>query len=150
LATFYWVALSTNIIDSVTDHISAVGYPPLGNTYHLVEYVTADGISMATYIATNVQGFEDAGTGDIYVVRANLSDSVTGGITITRVQRRGADIRRPRSARTSQPRVLARASRSRSRIDQHRDGRTGLYHHVVERSGRSRWPVGIHGLRHGI
>jgi len=38
---------------------------------------------MATYIATNVQGFEDAGTGDIYVVRANLSDSVTGGITIT-------------------------------------------------------------------
>jgi len=81
VATFYWVG-STNIIDSVTDHTSALGYPPLGNTYHLVEYVTANGISMATYIATNVQNFEDAGTGDIYVVRANLSDSVTGGIAI--------------------------------------------------------------------
>ena len=81
VATFYWVG-STNIIDSVTDHTSALGFPPVGNTYHLVEYVTANGISMATYIATNVQNFEDAGTGDIYVVRANLSDSVTGGIAI--------------------------------------------------------------------
>ncbi len=84
VATFYWVG-STNIIDSVTDHISSVGYPPVGNTFHLVEYSTAGGISMATYIATNVQNFSDADTaGDkLYVVRANLSDSVTGGLAIT-------------------------------------------------------------------
>jgi hypothetical protein len=82
VATFYWVG-STNIIDSVTDHISAVGYPPVGNPYHLVEYVTAGGISMATYVATNVQNFGDADTANIYVVRANLSDSVTGGLAIT-------------------------------------------------------------------
>jgi hypothetical protein len=84
VATFYWVG-STNIIDSVTDHRNAVGYPPIGNTYKLVEYVTAGGISMATYVATNVQNFPDGYSGgdSILVVRANLSDSVTGGLTIS-------------------------------------------------------------------
>ena len=83
VATFYWVG-STNIIDSVTDHISAVGYPRVGNKYTLVDYTTADGISMATYVATNVENFPDGSTsGDsILVVRANLSTSVSGGIAI--------------------------------------------------------------------
>ena len=83
VATFYWFG-STNIIDSVTDHISAVGLPPVGNTYKLVEYTTAGGISMATYVATNVQNFPDGYTGgdSILVVRANLSDSVHGGLAM--------------------------------------------------------------------
>src|SRR6267378_6233851 len=58
IATFYWVG-STNIIDSVTDVLTQPGYPRVGNKYTLVEYVTAGGISMATYVATNVQGFPD-------------------------------------------------------------------------------------------
>ncbi len=84
VATFYWVG-STNIIDSVTDHLSSVGYPPVGNTYHLVEYATAGGISMATYAATNVQNFPDTGTVDsqLLVIRAHFADSVTGGMAIT-------------------------------------------------------------------
>jgi hypothetical protein len=83
VATFYWVG-STNIIDSVTDHISSVDYPRVGNTYKLVQYTTSGGISMATYVATNVQNFHDGSTSDdsILVVRANLSDSVTGGLAI--------------------------------------------------------------------
>ena len=83
IATFYWVG-STNIIDSVTDDLSSLDYPRVGNTYKLVEYTTSGGISMATYVATNVQNFPDTSTLDdrILVVRANLSDSVTGGLTI--------------------------------------------------------------------
>jgi len=58
--------------------------PPVGNTYKLVEYTTAGGISMATYVATNVQNFPDGYTGgdSILVVRANLSDSVHGGLAM--------------------------------------------------------------------
>ena len=83
VATFSWVG-SRNIIDSVTDHLNLVGYPRVGNTYKLIEYTTAGGISMATYVATNVQNFPDARTGgdSILVVRANLSDSVTGGLAM--------------------------------------------------------------------
>src|SRR5712671_1420183 len=83
VATFYWVG-STNIIDSVTDVLTQVGYPRVGNKYSLVEYTTAGGVSMATYVATNVQNFPDASTaGDsILVVRANLSDSVHGGLAL--------------------------------------------------------------------
>ena len=84
VATFYWVG-STNVIQSVTDHINTVGFPPVGNTYKLVEYTTSGGISMATYVATNVQNFPDGYTGgdSTYVVRANLSASVTGGLSIS-------------------------------------------------------------------
>ncbi len=84
VATFYWVG-STNVIDSVTDHLSSTGYPPVGNTYHLVEYVTAGGVSMATYVATNVQNFPDTGTVDsqLLVIRAHFADSVTGGMAIS-------------------------------------------------------------------
>ena len=80
IATFFWTG-STNIIDSVTDILNDVSSTPVGNQYHLVEYVTADGISMATYVATNVQNFPDAGTdpGQMLDVQAHLSDSVAHG-----------------------------------------------------------------------
>jgi hypothetical protein len=80
IATFFWLG-STNIIDSVTDHLNDASSTPVGNQYHLVEYVTGDGISMATYVATNVQGFLDAGTtqGQMLDVQAHLSDSVADG-----------------------------------------------------------------------
>src|SRR2546426_1105510 len=75
VATFFWLG-STNIIDSVTDVLTTTPYTPVGNTYTLVEYVTAGGISMATYVATNVQNFPYPNTSDAQVlaVRANLVD----------------------------------------------------------------------------
>ena len=87
IATFYWVG-STNIIDHVADVITTSPYTPVGNQYTLVEYVTAGGYSMATYVATNVQSFPDPNTdpgqGDILAVGAWLSEPVTdGGVTIT-------------------------------------------------------------------
>src|SRR5438876_8079187 len=102
IATFYWVG-STNIIDSVTDVLTTAPYTPVGNRYTLVEYVTAGGISMATYVATNVQGFPDGynapGGDSILAVRANLRDSVVAsgisiasftGVTSVAVQALGA------------------------------------------------------------
>src|SRR5881396_4100141 len=87
VATFFWVG-STNIIDSVTDVLTLPGYPRVGNRYNLVEYVTSGGISMATYVATNVQGFPDGfnapAQDSILAVRADLSQSVTdGGLLIS-------------------------------------------------------------------
>src|SRR5438034_1534868 len=85
LATFVWLG-STNIIDSVTDVLTTNPYSPVGNKYTLVEYVTAGGVSMATYVATNVQNFPYPNTSDAQVlaVRANLSTSVTdGGVLIS-------------------------------------------------------------------
>jgi hypothetical protein len=64
VATFFWSG--PNTITTVTDHLcdthqNPSGYPgtPVGNVYTLVESVSAGGISMATYVATNVQGFPD-------------------------------------------------------------------------------------------
>src|SRR5882724_5436863 len=87
IATFYWLG-ATNIIDSVTDVLTIAGFPRVGNTYRLVEYVTAGGISMATYVATNVQGFPDGynapAQDSILAVRASLRDSVAdGGVKIS-------------------------------------------------------------------
>lgn len=87
IATFFWAG-STNTITKVVDHLSDAddaAATPVGNTYTLVEYVTAGGISMATYVATNVQGFPDPNPGTVVLaVRANLSDSVAdGGIVIS-------------------------------------------------------------------
>jgi hypothetical protein len=87
VATFFWIG-STNIIDSVTDVLTTAPFTPVGNTYHLVDYVTAGGISMATYAATNVEHFPDAYDNpkqdSILAVRANLSQAVTdGGLTLT-------------------------------------------------------------------
>ena len=87
VATIYWLG-STNIIDSVEDVLTTAPYTPVGNTYTLVEYVTAGGYSMATYVATNVQNFPDPntdpGASDILAVRAYFAQSVTdGGLTIS-------------------------------------------------------------------
>jgi PKD domain len=87
IATFYWLG-STNIVDSVDDVLTNPQFTPVGNKYTLVEYVTAGGYSMATYVATNVQNFPDPNTdpgqSDILAVRAHLSQAVTdGGITIS-------------------------------------------------------------------
>ena len=87
IATFFWAG-STNIIDSVTDVVTTNPYSPVGNRYILVDYVTAGGFSMATYVATNVQHFPDAYNNarqdSILAVRANLSQAVTdGGVLIS-------------------------------------------------------------------
>ena len=84
VATFVWLG-STNTIESVTDVLASAPFTPVGNTYTLVDYVTAGGVSMATYVATNVQNFPDAGTntdGSLAVV-ANFSQPVSGGILIS-------------------------------------------------------------------
>src|SRR6266699_1538205 len=85
IATFFWYG-STNIIDTVTDHLSNA--TPVGNTYTLVQYTQAGGISMATYVALNAQGFPDAyhdPSGDsTLVVQATMTDSVPdGGVMIS-------------------------------------------------------------------
>jgi hypothetical protein len=53
----------------------------------LVDYVSAGGISMATYVATNVQGFpggyNDPAQDSILAVEADLSQAVSGGILIS-------------------------------------------------------------------
>jgi len=85
IATFTWTG-STNIITSVTDFITDANHTPVGNTFRLVEYVTAGGVSMATYVATNVQGFPDPNLDPtvVYAVQANLSQSVTdGGVMVS-------------------------------------------------------------------
>jgi hypothetical protein len=85
VVTFYWVG-STNIITSVYDHLSDAAQTPVGNTYTLVEHVTDGVLSMATYVATNVQNFPE-GTfpnGDQnLVVHANLASPIQdGGLSI--------------------------------------------------------------------
>jgi len=89
IATFFWLG-STFIIDSVRDVLTtSPTYTPVGNTYHLVEYIQAGGYSMATYVATNVLNFPDPadpakGAGDIYAVGAYLSQSVAdGGVSLS-------------------------------------------------------------------
>ncbi len=81
VATFQWTG-STNVIDSVSDDLWTGKH--VGNTYHLVEYVTAGGISMATYVATNVQNFPSPkqALGEELLITAHLSTSVAGGGTL--------------------------------------------------------------------
>ena len=86
IATFFWSGSAT--ITSVTDH--QTNGTPIGNTYTLVESRSAGGITMATYVAVNIQNFPDGfdervSPGDsILVVRANLSGPITsGGMMIT-------------------------------------------------------------------
>jgi hypothetical protein len=86
VVTFYWVG-STNIITRVYDHLSDAAWTPVGNTYTLVEYVTDGVLSMATYVATNVQNFPEGtflnGDQDL-VVHADLASPIQdGGITIS-------------------------------------------------------------------
>ena len=85
IATFVWTG-STNIITSVTDHITNVDRTPVGNQYTLLRYVTDGSVSMATYVATNVKNFDDASTDPnrTLAVRANLSQSVNdGGVVLS-------------------------------------------------------------------
>ena len=82
VATFYWRG-SSNVITRVWDHLTDYNSTPIGSTYNLVEYVTAGGLSMATYVASNAQNFPDGCTcgssGQIFAVQADLSQSVTDG-----------------------------------------------------------------------
>src|SRR6266700_2202648 len=87
VATFFWTG-STNIITGVIDHLA--NGTPVGNTYTLVDYYTAGGLSMASYVAINVQNFPDAygvpgGAQDsILAIEADLSQPVShGGVQIT-------------------------------------------------------------------
>ena len=88
IATFFWAG-STNTITKVFDHLSDAddaAATVVGNTYTLVEYVTAGGISMATYVATNVQNFPDPNPDDRTVVNVDavFSDTVThAGVVLT-------------------------------------------------------------------
>jgi len=84
VATFFWLG-STFIVDSVYDVLTTNPYTPVGNKYTLVEYVQAGGYSMATYVATNIQNFPDAGTdpGQILAVAAQLRQPISdGGLTL--------------------------------------------------------------------
>src|SRR5438874_2556346 len=61
-------------------------FTPVGNRYQLVEYVNTGGMSMATYVATNVQNFPDPNTSsdDVLAVAAYLSQAVTdAGVSIS-------------------------------------------------------------------
>ena len=86
VVTFYWVG-STNIITRVYDHLSDAAQTPVGNTYTLVDFVTAGGVAMATYVATNVQNFPEGTVpnGDQnLVVHADLASPIQdGGLTIS-------------------------------------------------------------------
>ena len=81
IVTFFWVgSTNTNIITSVTDHLA--DGTAVGNTYTPVEFVSAGGISMATYVATNVQNFPEGTfpSGEkILVVQADLASSIQDG-----------------------------------------------------------------------
>lgn len=86
IATFFWAG-SSNIITSVGDHLT--DGTPVGNTYTLVDYVTSGGVSMATYVATNVQNFPDPNTTQekVLVVQANLSSPISqGGVMLSSYQ----------------------------------------------------------------
>jgi len=84
VATFYWVG-APNIIQSVTDVETDAFFTPVGNTYTLVEQVSSGNVNMATYVATNVQGFPDPNPGDIVLaVQATFSQPFTdGGVKIS-------------------------------------------------------------------
>jgi len=84
VATFFWLGTTATVID-VTD-VLADG-TPVGNRYEPVEYIVGDGISMATFVATNVQNFPEGTFPDGFrtlVVQATLSDVVVdGGVMIS-------------------------------------------------------------------
>ena len=85
VATFFWFGtpggVTGNIIASVSDVLTTSPFTPVGNKYDLVEFVTHGNISMATYVATNVQNFPDAGTdpSQILAVKADLTVPVPDG-----------------------------------------------------------------------
>src|SRR5256885_13614698 len=80
VVSFFWIG-STNIVDSVTDHLVDANFTKVGNTYQLVEYVTAGGISMATFVATGVQNIPPANSDgtNVLAIEVALHDSVSDG-----------------------------------------------------------------------
>ena len=103
------------MITSVTDRLS--DGTPVGNTYTPVEYDTAGGMSIATYVATNVQNYPEGtfpGGDKLLVVQAQLSDSVAdGGLMISAwggvdgVSAQAVGAHQSRSGSGSQPTVAA-------------------------------------------
>jgi hypothetical protein len=87
VATVFWLGTGPNVVDSVFDVMTMPDFPRVGNTYRLVDFVSAGGISMATYVATNVRGFPDGynapAQDSILAVEADLSQVVSGGILIS-------------------------------------------------------------------
>lgn len=87
VATFFWLGSGPNLIDSVFDVMTMPHFPHVGNKYHLAEFVSSGGISMATYVATNVQGFPDGynapAQDSILAVEADFSQTVSGGMLIS-------------------------------------------------------------------
>jgi hypothetical protein len=87
VATIFWLGSGPNLVDSVFDVMTMPSFPRAGNKYTLVEYTSSGGISMATYVATNVRGFPDAynaaAQDSILAVEADFSQVVTGGLLIS-------------------------------------------------------------------
>jgi hypothetical protein len=90
LATFFWFGtpggVTGNIIDSVTDVLNTAPFTPVGNKYELVEFVSEGNISVATYLATNVQNFPEGSEPNVPIlaVKADLKVPVPdGGILIS-------------------------------------------------------------------
>ncbi len=84
VAVIFWQGANT--IVSVNDFISDVQQTPVGNTFHLVETVSQGGVSMATYVATNIQGYPDPNPDPsvVYAVKATFSQRVVdGGLMIS-------------------------------------------------------------------
>src|SRR5882762_417737 len=82
VATFFWRSSTLdNIIDSVTDVVYDANFTRVGNTYHLVpgSFVRSGNVSMATYVATNIQNFPDTNQTPHLAVRANLRETVVDG-----------------------------------------------------------------------
>ena len=75
VATFIWTGPAT--ITSVTDVQTDASLTPVGNTYHLVDQVSAGGITMATYVATNVQNFPDPNPNVIAYVAGHTRPAAT-------------------------------------------------------------------------
>src|SRR6266566_4439670 len=85
IATVFWLG-QINIVDSVVDFVASTPNTRVGNTYHQIDYVTAGGYSMATFVATNIQNFPDSSSvsGQILAVRAFMHQRVVdGGIKIS-------------------------------------------------------------------
>lgn len=86
VATFFWAG--SNTITTVADHLCDTAPQPngqegtpVGNSYTLVESASAGGISMATYVATNVTNYPDPNTSPTTAlcVHAIFAQPVTDG-----------------------------------------------------------------------
>jgi hypothetical protein len=78
VATIFWSG--TNTLLSVSDFKTNVARTPVGNTFRLVEFISSGGISMATYVATNIQGFiPNQDPAVVYAVQATFAQPVADG-----------------------------------------------------------------------